>query len=151
MADYADILKQQWDNIPKVQVLPVGSYLLKVRKATYQPASSEDKSPRVMFVYGVKEPMDDVDSSELKSLGDNYDLSGNAVFANFFVSTKADWDKVRNHIAKHGVETSGSSIEESLEAVKGAEVIAYLNQRTYKTNAGEDATDNNPTNFAKVE
>ena len=148
--DYADILNQSWDNIPKVQVLPTGSWLLKLRNATYQPAASEDKSPRVMFVYAPKEPMDDVESSDLEALGKNYDYSANRIFANFFVSDGADWDKVRNHLAKHGVEVSGN-IKESFEAAKGAEVVASLNPRSYQNNAGETVIDNNPTNFAKAE
>lgn len=150
MADYEDILSKSWDEIPEVQTLPVGSWLLRARNASYQAPKSADASPAVLFVYTAKEPMEDVDSEELSKLGDNYDISANRIFSRFFVQDAADWDNVRKHLAKHGIDTKGQSIEESLKQVKGREVIAYLGQRSFTTNAGETKEENTPSNFVPV-
>jgi len=148
--DYTDILNQSWDNIPLVQVLPVGSWLLRLRTAVYQPSKQADGDPIVMFVYSVKEPMEDVDVEELAKLGDNYDYGANRIFWRKYINDNASWDEVRKHLGKHGVEVKGS-IKESFDAAKGSEVIAYLNQRSYTTNAGEGEVSNEPSQFAKVE
>lgn len=150
--DYKDILKKSWDEIPEAVALPVGSYLLKARNASFQPAKDADKSPMVMFVYAPKEAMDDVNSDALAALGENYDISDNRIFKTFFIETNADWDAVRKHIVKHGVDLSGKSLEEGLAAVKGSEVIAYLDQKTYTDKAtGELKTNNDPKEFVPVE
>jgi hypothetical protein len=147
--NYEDILNRSWDEIPEVQALPVGSYLLRARNASYQPAKDADKSPVVLFVYQVKEPMDDVDTAELAALGDNYDIGENKIFHRMYVDDNAAWDAVRQHLAKHGI--SGGTIAESLKAFKGQEVIAYLSQRQYTDAAGEQKVQNNAGPFAAVE
>lgn len=149
MTDYADIVKGSWDEIPEVQVLPTGSWLLRGRNATYQPAKGEG-SPSVLFVYGVKEPMDDVDNTELSKLGDNYDVEANKIFTRFFIGDNSDWDKVRKHLEKHGVSTKGKSIADSLKEFQGAQVIAYVDQRSFTNNAGQSQTENTASNFTPV-
>lgn len=150
MSDYADILSKSWDEIPETQVLPTGSYLLRARSASYQASKSEEGSPAVLFVYSAKEPMEDVDNEEFEKLGENYDIGANRIFSRFYVNDTADWDNVRKHLAKHGIDTKGQSIEESLKQVKGRDVVAFLGQRTFTTNAGETKTENNPSNFVAV-
>lgn len=152
MSDYADILQQSWDNIPEAKALPIGTYLLKARNATFQPPKADDKKPVVLFVYQPKEAMDDVSTADLEALGDNYDISDNRVFVRFFIETNADWDRVRKHIVKHGVEVKGKSIEEGLKAVQGSEVLAYLDQSTFTDkNTGEVRTQNDAKEFAPLE
>lgn len=154
MADdnsYEAILDKAWDEIPESKVLPTGSWLLKCRNAVYQPAKSADKSPSVLFVYAAKEPMDDVSDEELAELGDGYDVSDNRIFTRFWIETNRDWDSVRNHIKKHGVEVEGTSIKDSLAAVKGHEVVAVLGTRTYEDATGEMKVDNTTSMFAPVE
>lgn len=147
--DYVDIAAQSWDEIPVVQVLPVGSWALKGQNATYQAAKGEG-SPSVLFVYRVKEPMDDVDSEALKALGDNYDVEANRVFSRFWIGDNSDWDKVRNHLKKHGVETKGKNIKDSLAEFKGASIVAYLEQRSFTNNAGAEVQENTASNFTPV-
>lgn len=151
MADFEDILNQSWDEIPTAKTLPDGSYRLRGRNASYQPAKSAEQNPSVLFVYTVKEPMDDVDADELKKLGGDYDFATNRIFFRMWVEDATDWDNVRKHLAKHGIETAGRAVNESLKAFKGTEVNAYLKQRTFTNNAGEQQIDNNPTQFAAVE
>lgn len=152
MSDYTDILKKSWDEIPEAAALPVGSYLLKARNASFQPAKEADKNPVVLFVYAPKEAMDDVDTGALAALGENYDIADNRIFKRFYIETNADWDNVRKHIVKHGVDLKGKSLEEGLTAVKGTEVIAYLDQSTYQDKAtGEMKTNNDAKEFVPVE
>lgn len=151
MSEYADILSQSWDNIPQPKLLPVGSWLLKGRNASFQAAKDETKSNAVLFVYSAKEPMDDVDSDALSELGAEYDVAENKIFFRMYVDDAAAWDGVRNHLAKHGIDTAGKSIADSLKAFKGTEVIAYLDQNTFVNAAGESVTSNNAKQFAQVE
>lgn len=149
MSDYADIASMSWENIPEPKVLPVGSYLLRGRNASYQPSKEEGKSPTFMFVYSVKEPMDDVDAEALSGLGEDYDLASNQIFFRIYVETAADFAKVRRHLALHGVEAKGD-IKETLKKFKGTEVVAYLNQKQFTDRQGETRTDNNAETFAAV-
>lgn len=152
MSDYADILQQSWDNIPEAKALPVGTYLLKARNASFQPPKSEDKKPVVLFVYQPKEAMDDVQSTELESLGENYDIADNRVFTRFFIESNADWDKVRKHIVKHGVDLKGKSLEDGLKSVANTEILAYLDQSTFTDKqTGEVRTQNDAKEFAPVD
>lgn len=149
---YEDVLNTAWGNIPQPKTLPVGSYALVGRNATYQPRKSDDKSDAVLFVYGVREPMEDVDSDALSELGDDYDLNNNTIFHRIYVETSLDWDKVRAHLNKHGVETpQDKTLGDALKEFKGTEVVAFLNQRSYVNAAGEAKVDNSPTGFIPVE
>lgn len=147
--EYADILKKSWDEIQEMQTLPVGSYLLKLRNISLQPPKG-DGDPRFMFVYEPKEALSDVDEDELAELGPDYDISENRIYATFWYSTSADLDKVRKHLAKHGVDVSGT-LEDSFKAAKGAEVVAYLTHRVFTDNAGEPQTTNEAEGFKSVD
>jgi hypothetical protein len=150
--NYEDILSQSWDNIPVPKALPVGSYLLKAGSASFQPAKDADKSPSVLFVHSPKEAMDDVDREALEGLGENYDIAGNRLFTRIFIETAADWDKVRNLVKKHGVDVAGKSIQDTLKAVRGREIIGYVDQNTYEDKTtGELRTGNNTKGFVAVE
>lgn len=148
--NYEDILSMSWDQIPVVKLLPVGSYLLRSRSASFQPAKEAGKNASVMFVYTVKEPMDDVKTEELADLGEGYDLDANRIFKRFYIETAADWDQVRKHLVKHQVELTGSILE-TLKTVKGHEVIGYLEQRSFVNAAGEAQQNNEAVTFAPVE
>ena len=148
--NYSDILNTQWDDIPEPKVLPDGSYLLKLRNASYQPAKGEG-DPTVMFAYKVVEPMDDVPQDENDKLGNDYDYDLNTIFSRFWISNTADWAKVRKHLEKHGVDVSGKTPTEALKDARGSEVVAFLQQRSYTNNSGQDVTENQPTNFSEVQ
>lgn len=152
MADsYKEITKRQWDEIPIPQVLPLGSYLLKLRGVSYRPARSDDSSPMVSFGYNVVEPMSDVEETELAKLGEDYDYAINKVYATFWVDDDGDWQKVRKHLVKHGIDTKGMTLQESFKAARGAVVVAYLEERTYTDNNNNEVTENTPTNFVAAE
>lgn len=150
MPDYENILKESWDNIPVPVTLPVGTWRLKGQNATYMPAKSSDQNPICLFVYAPMEPLDDVDEDTLAELGE-YDFSSNRVFQRFWMETGRDWDDVRKHLHKHGIDTTGRTIEDSLKMFKGTEIFAWLDVRTYTDAAGEEKVDNSPSNFAAVD
>lgn len=150
MSDYSDIANLSWDNIQEPKVLPVGSYLLRLSNAVFQPAKDADKSPVVMFVHTPKEAMSDVDADEIDALGDGYDISENKLFTRIFIEDGSSWAKVRAILGKHGVEVTGD-VGESLKKAKGAEVIGYLNQQRFKRKDGTTGESNNVTEFAPVD
>lgn len=151
MSDYADIANLSWDEIQAPALLPVGSYLLKSRNASYQPSKEEGKSPTVMFVYQPKEAMEDVKSDELDELGADYDISENKIFHRFYIEDGSSWDVVRKHLEKHGVTVEGGVLE-TLKKFKGTEVVAYLDQRSFTNKTtGAVVTQNVATEFAPVE
>lgn len=150
MSDYADIANLSWDNIQEPKVLPVGSYLLRLSNAVFQPSKDADKNPVVMFVHVPKEAMADVDASALEDLGAEYDISENKIFTRIFIEDGSSWAKVRALLEKHDVTVSGSVVE-SLKKAKGAEVIGYLDQQRFQRKDGSAGESNVVTEFAKVD
>lgn len=148
--DYEDILNMSWDEIPEEKALPVGSWRLRGRNSAHL-AAKGDTSERVLFVYTAQEPLDDVDEEALGALGPDYEFSENQIFATFWCERKADWRKVEAHLQKHGIETEGQNVGESLKEFGGQEVIAYLNQKTFTNNMGELETKNEPSGFQEVD
>lgn len=158
MADsYKDIAHRQWDEIPEPKLLPVGSYLLKALGGRLKDIETTDdegdtqQATLVNFGYSVVEPMSDVNEVDLEKLGEDYDFSMNKVYATFWINDDGDWGKVKKHLAKHGVNVSGMDVSESLKAVRGAKIAAYLDERSYTNNAGDEVTENSPTNFVEYE
>lgn len=150
MSDYIDIATTSWDEIPEKKTLPVGTYLLRARSAKYNEPKEEGKNGSVVFVYEPRMPMDDVNDDDLAELGQDYDLANNTIFYRIWIERQTDWQTVKKHLAKHGVDVSGS-IQDSFDAVKGKEVLAYLSTRTFTNGAGETVEDNDASNFAPVE
>lgn len=148
--EYADILKRSWDDIPKPQLLPNGSWRLKVKNAKCMPAASADKNPFALIVYSPMEPLADVDEDAIAEL-DGYDVSQNRIFNRIWLETAADWDGLRNHIRKHGIDTGGRSPEDTLKALKGTEIIAFLDRETFTNGAGEVQEQNVASKFAPVD
>lgn len=149
--DYGDILNRSWNEIPEPQTLPNGSWVLKGRNASYVAAREEGKNSKVLFFYTPTEPTDDVDREALAELGDGYDISQNQIAYTIWIEFAKDWDKVRKHLAKHGVDVDSMTIDQSLKAFKNTIVVANLEQRSYTNNAGETVLENSPSNFAAVE
>ncbi len=149
--DYEEILNKSWDEIPVAQLLPVGSYRLKSGGANYIEAKDADKNDCVLFPYTPVEPLQDVDADALAELGD-YDISQNKVFHRIWIEGYADWDKVRKHILKHGIELiPGETPKETFARMKGSAIIAWLDQREFEDKSGETVQTNDPTQFAAVE
>lgn len=150
---YDDILNRSWDDMPEAGLLPVGSWVITARNGAYLPPKDKTNA-RVIFFYKAKEPMDDVDTDALQSMGittGEYDLSLNEIAYTIWIEGPKDWGKVRDHLAIHGVETEGMTLKESLKAVKGADVVAFLDQNSFKRRDGTSVDENKPTSFSKYE
>ncbi len=148
--NYEDIMEQSWDDIPTDKLIPIGSYRLKGTNMAFVKAKSADANDAFLFVYSVMEAEADVDPDELALLGD-YDLSAKKVFFRAWLESAADYDNVRKHLKKHGIDPGGRTVKESAEAFKGTEVIAYLEHRTFENNIGETVQENSPKQFAPTE
>lgn len=148
--NYAAILERSWDDIPPPKLLPVGSWLLKGKNVAMFPPKEDGAAIRIAFFYEAREPMDDVSEAELQALGEDYSYAENDVVKQFFINRNKDWDSVRKHLELHGIETKGQSQKETFDAFKGSEVVAYLSTKTFVNGAGQQITDNDPSNFAAV-
>jgi hypothetical protein len=146
---YTDIANLSWNDIPDVKTLPDGSWLLKARSASFKPSTDPEKSPVVMIVFNAKEPMDDVRSEDLEGLGKDYDVSANTIFHRIYIENFSDWKRVKDVLAKMGVDTEGKSVPDSLKEVKGKEIIAALKTRNFTRADGEPGEENNITAFVK--
>lgn len=151
-SNFASIMDQSWENIPEIKLLPVGSYRLRNRGAQYKEPMKEGGDPFILYIYQVVEAMSDVDEAALAALGDNYDLKGNRVFVRQYINDSSDWQQVRNFLAKHGVEAKGD-INTTLKEMKNKEAVAYLDQRSFTSMAGEARTENSasPASFVTPE
>lgn len=145
-ADFDDIMNASWDELPDVKPLPKGSYLLKGQAGKYKEAG-EDTSASVLIIYKVREAMSDVDSAELDDLGPNYDIKANKVFHRFWVEDAGDWEQVKSHLRLLGIPIQGK-ITETLKQVRGKEVVAFLEQRSFIDRNGQNRTEMNATSFA---
>lgn len=148
---YADIADQSWDDLPQPKVLPEGTWLLRGTNVSYFPEDKKnDKKARVVFFYDFKEPMDDVDQSELQALGEDYDFGNNDVAKQFYINKPKDWAGVRKHLELHGVDCEGKSQPETFDAFKGTEVLSYITKGVYTNRAGESVEQNVASTFAAV-
>jgi hypothetical protein len=148
--NYGDIANLSWNNIQEPKALPQGSYLLRLRNVVFQPSKEEGKSPRVMFVHVPREAMDDVDTSELEALGENYDIKENKIFTTTFIEDGSSWYKVKTLLEKHGAKLSGN-VQEDLKKAKNLDVMGYLKVKTFTRDDGSVAQNNEVVEFSAVE
>lgn len=150
--DYNDLLNTAWDEIPEIKLLPTGSYLLKGKNASFQAPKQEGQNAKVLFFYI---PVDaiEVDAEALAELGDDYDISENQVVYTIWIENSGDWNKVREHLAKHGIEDGSQSIGDSLKkSFRGTQVVGHIDIDTYTPKGGgETRIQNKVDNFAAVE
>lgn len=150
--DYESMLERTRAETPTLKLLPVGSYRLKSRGAKFSEAKASDKNDSVMFIYAASEPLEDVDIEQLAALGD-YDIAQNKLFFRIWIESEVDWSNFWKHVDKHGELGLGpdATRKEAMEALKSAEIIAWLEQRTFQNKAGDMVDTNDPVNFASVE
>lgn len=151
MSDYESIAAKSWGDIPKDKVLPVGSWLLRLRNAAYVESNDPQVSNKFLFFYQVREPMSDVTPEALSELN-GYDVTMKQIVKTFWVETPRNWDEVRAHFGLLGIETPDTkSLPDTIKEAKGHEIISYLDTKTFQNSQGEMVTDNNPVSFAAVE
>ena len=149
--DYKELLNRTRAETPDEKQLPLGSYRLKGRGARFLPAKEDDKNDSVMFIYNPMEALQDVDMDALAELGD-YDITQNKIFFRVWIETETDWAAFWRHMDKHGaVMGPDATRKEAMGAIKGTEIIAWLDQRTFENKAGDMVDTNDPTNFAPIE
>ncbi len=143
----SSLMQKAWSDIPTAQLLPVGTWQLRCKSASFKPAKEEGKSDTILIVYEAFEPTEDVDADALAELGDNYDYTMTPIFHRIWVKTEADLDKFRTLCTKHGVDVNDyANPMEAMKALKGTVVNGYLQQSTYK-----DRTENVVAALTSVE
>lgn len=132
--DYDDILNRSWEEIPSEQVLPIGHWVVRAKNAAFIRPKEEGKHSQVFFSYVAYQPTDDVDEAELEELvNSGYDISITRLSHTIFIETAADWSKVKDHLASHGLTMSGKIFDDKGKLAFNAdfrktEVTAYLDQ-----------------------
>ncbi len=149
--NYEDLANRSFEEIPKEQLLPGGSWLLKGITAKILAPKDDDGKPQLLMVYQPLEPMDDVDADELAALnnGSEYDLSMNKIYVKFWLETGNDYHNAREHFAKHGV-VDGTNLNELIKGFRGSQVAAQLGRRTFTTSAGETKTEQTASSFTEI-
>lgn len=149
--DYNDLLNASWDEIPEQKLTPNGSWLLRGKNASFV-APKGDANGRVLFVYSPKDPIE-VDSDAIAELeAEGYDVGDNQLFYTVWIERNSDWDKVRKHLAKHGIDDSSQTIAQSLKAFRNTQVVGHVGVRTFTRKGSTETTiENTVDNFAAVE
>lgn len=149
--NYEDILAGGWEGVPEPKLLPNGSWLLALRNGSFIPKDedNEKSKARVILFYIAETPMADVDDDKLKELGD-YDFENTDLVQTFYIERAVDWARVKRHLALHQGVQFLDSIQETLKkGLKGAKVVGYLSDQTYKDKrTGKMVTKNVITEFA---
>lgn len=153
--NYDDLLNKSWDEIPEPQLLPGGGWMVEGRNVALVKPKEDGQALKVLFSYKAKEPVA-VDEEALAELGEGYDIAMNDLTYTVYVETAADLDKVRKHLAIHGIDVNGGIFGEDgklsfAKAFRGTEVVATIGQRSYENNAGETVWQNTLSGFQKAE
>lgn len=150
--NYEDLLDRSFNEIPKPKTLPGGSWRLKGRNASILEPKEAGKSRQVMFVYTATEPMEDVDDDALSALGEGYDYGLKPIFVRFWLQEGADYDNLRKHLAKHGIDVeTDTPVKEILkEQFRGTEILATLDTRSFVNSVGDEQEENTASNFTPV-
>lgn len=151
--NYEDILNRTWDEIPEPVLLPAGGWLLAGKNVALVKPKEEGKSLKILFSYQAKEAIS-VAEDLIEELGD-YDIAINDLSFTIYVENPSDWNKVRKHLALHGVEMEGSILDENgklafNKAFRGSEVVAEIGQRSYDDANGDTIWQNSLAKFQKV-
>lgn len=126
---YEELLDQVLDEIPEPKTIPAGSWRLRLNSATLQAPKDADKKPKALFAYKPVEPGEDVDDEAIQALGDQ-NPEDSTLFFTVFVEpgNGSDMAKLKRHIAKHGIDTTGMKIPEALKAIKNGEVVGLVSE-----------------------
>lgn len=155
MSDYESILDKSMDEATPPGNVPTGRWLLRGAAVSSKPAewtnrqSGEKVSGEVISLgYDPHEPGEDVDPQAVEA----GDYRGKRIWKRFYIEegNRNDAYRFKQHLARHGIDTTGRSFGEALKSFKGALVFGVVGLRTYERN-GEQETDNDITEFAAVQ
>lgn len=155
VSNYDDILNRTWEDVPEPVLLPGGGWLFKGQSAgLVKPREEGEGKLKVIFNYKAVRPVT-VAEDLLDELGD-YDFTINDLSFTIFLESAADWDKVRKHLAIHGVEMKGSILDENgklafNKAFRDSEVVAEVSQRSYENRDGDTIWQNSLSKFQAVD
>lgn len=147
MSGFKDLLDKKVEDTTQPPVLPTGTYRLRAISAKVKEAKDEDKNDRILFVYGVVEPQDDVDPDRIADLSEE-DFEGTRLFHNQWLGDKRDEYGLRTFLEKHGLDMSGRTYPEVLENIAGAEIMAYVEEGVDQRDG--ETPENNVGAFAAV-
>ncbi len=147
--NYEETLNRQWADVPKDVILPAGSYRLKLNKVKNDKPKEDGDVEKVLFIYSVVEPCDDVDVAAFQALPAK-DVQALALMRDFWLRGGRDYRALTQHMVKHGVDISKcSKRDEAYPMLAGSEIIAFIEPENYVSKkTGEAGTANRLRDFA---
>lgn len=155
--NYDEILNRTWEEVPELQLLKTGGWLVKGRSVALIRPKDEGKSLKVLFGFKAEQPVS-VAQDLLDEMGD-YDFTANDLNYTMYVETAADWDKVRKFLDIFGVEVdkkkpiidSATGKLSFSKDFQGREAIAEISERSYDNDAGQTIWQNQLSKFQKAD
>lgn len=151
--DFEDLLNMTWDDIPVPQTIPDGGWMLAGANVALVKPKDDNGDLKVLFTYKAKSPVS-VAQDLLDEMGE-YDITINDLNYTIYIKSAADWDKVRKHVALHGIELEGAlfTADKKLafaKAFRNAEIVAEVGTRSYENSEGVTVFDNSLSKFQRV-
>jgi len=150
-ADYDSILNTMMDEVEAPPLVPVGTWVLKAAFASFKEADNAEDPDIVLFGYDPESAEEDVDPDEAATAD-----TGQRLWQRFQInktSKKSDLFRIRQHIEKHGIDMSGRTLGQALDALNKSKPVvrALVGVRTYTNNIGQVVTTNTTKNFTSVD
>lgn len=147
--DYEQTLNKQWGDVPKDVILPAGSYRLKCLKVKNDKPNEVIDTEKVLFMYSVVEPCDDVDMKAFGAIAPK-DIQALVLMKDFWLRGGRDYRALTAHMVKHGVDLSKTTKrDECYPLLPGSELIAFIEPENYVSKkTGEAGTSNRLREFA---
>lgn len=151
---YEAILNKGWSEIPEPKFLPDGSYRFRITGGKAHQPKTPEGNTRVVIGFEPQEPMEDVDDVAFDALGKDYDLSQNVIWYTVWLQKAQDFAKLRNVMEKAGLNMGDyngpEGFKQSLDALKGREIVAHVINGFDKQANGEMAPANKITSFTEL-
>lgn len=149
---FDDMMEAAADAIPAPSLIPSGQWTLKGSVAIAKNAEDADNPTKgkVSFGYKPLTPGEDVVDHDAVARGE---WKGETVWFDILIEKESDFQKVVNHVAKHGINTEGLDVKGAVDAFKKVkpQVMATIGSRTWTDkNSGELRSGNTLKQFLPV-
>lgn len=150
-ADFESSLDESLDTVTEPGLYPDGTWLLKgvawMHRVVDSKFNDSGRQDLYTLIYSAIEPSEDVDSEAVEQ----GDYEGRRIFAPFYVGEPRDKLRLKNHLEMSGIDTSGRTFKEALDAgFRGSLVYGMLGRKTRENREGELIVENTVKDFARA-
>jgi len=148
---YEEMLNESMDDIQEPQLLPTGSYLMRI--AGFNPRPGKDgKKATILVIFSPVKAMEDVDDEALEELGADYDIGISRVSHTVWYGDASERASAKRTFRLFGINPEGKTLAEVKELAKDAMVVGNTVHETYTDkNSGELVTKSKIVGFAPAE